>query len=109
MKKSVIVRFDDYKTASHKLNRLRGDVQARSFIDLISGADLEANPRVAKKGAVTKEIEECLVDSPELFHYKSKGLLVACREVEILERNRVRFEFEDTELEGILDLSLIHI
>lgn len=103
MKKSVIVRFDDYKTSSHKLNRLRGDVQARSFVDLITGADLEANPRVAKKGSVTKEIEDCLVDSPELFHYKSKGLLVACREVEILERNRVRFEFEDTELEGILD------
>lgn len=72
-------------------------------MDLITDADLEANPRVAKKGPVTKEIEDCLTDCPELFHYKSKGLLVACREVEMLERNRVRLEFEDPELEGILD------
>lgn len=103
MKKFVIVRFDDYKTATHKLNRLRGDVQAASFIELITDADLEANPRVAKNGSVTREIEDCLRESPELFHYKSKGLLLACREVEILERNRVRLLFEDPELEGILD------
>ncbi|WP_218934121.1 AIPR family protein [Rosistilla ulvae] len=103
MKSSVIVRFDDFKASQHKLNRIRGDVRAPSFIDLITGADLEANPRVAKKGAVTKEIEDCLTDCPELFHYKSKGLLVACREVELLERNRVRLRFEDPELEGILD------
>jgi hypothetical protein len=103
MKKSVVVRFEDYQASTHKLNRLRGDVLAASFVDLITQADLEANPRVAKRGPVTSEIEDCLVESPELFHYKSKGLLVACREVELLERKRVRLEFEDSELEGILD------
>lgn len=103
MNSSVIIRFDDFNTSTHKLNRIRGDVLAASFVDLISAADLEANPRVAKVGTVTNEIEDCLSDSPELFHYKSKGLLVACSDVEMFERNRVRLEFGDPELEGILD------
>ena len=41
--------------------------------------------------------------SPELFHYKSKGILIGTSDHERLQRNRVRLRITDPDIEGILD------
>jgi hypothetical protein len=102
--KKVILRFDDV-TARDKyvLRQLQGTVTPDSMIRLISAADLKANPREAKKGDVTDEIEETLTSSPQLFPFKSKGLLVAAADSVPLERQRFELTFEDDDIEGVLD------
>ena len=101
---NTIVKFD-YSSLREKygIHTLQGTVPATSIIQLIDNADLNANPREAKLGKVTSEIIESICDSPELFHFKSKGLLVSCRSCEPLERNRFKLSFEDPDFEGILD------
>lgn len=99
----VIVRIVDPSLRRRKLNKLVGDIPLSSFIDLISAADLEANPRAAKSGDVTDAIEESLETESEIFEFLTKGVLVAARKVDELERNRYRLTFEDPVLEGILD------
>lgn len=103
MQNSVIIRVIDPSIRRRKLCKLTGDIPISSFIDVISYADLEANPRAAKQGAVTDEIEESLQLEPEIFEFLTKGVLLAARKVEELERNRFRLTFEDPALEGILD------
>lgn len=100
---SVIIRVVDPSIRRRKLNRLVGDIRLSSFIDVISAADLEANPRAAKTGDVTDAIEESLEKEADIFEFLTKGVLVAARKVEELERDRFRLTFEDPALEGILD------
>ncbi len=100
---TVIVRVVDPSIRCRKLNKLVGDIQLSSFIDIISAADLEANARAAKSGDVTDAIEESLETEADIFEFLTKGVLVAARKVEELERNRYRLTFEDPALEGILD------
>lgn len=73
------------------------------MIRLIDVADLEANPREAKVGDVTEAIQECLETTPQWFHFKSKGILIAAGTCIPLERNRFELAFNDREIEGILD------
>jgi hypothetical protein len=103
--KKVILRFDEYSTRSHYLlRRLEGTATVDSMIRLIDQADLEANPRDAKAGSVTDAIQETLETSPELFPFKSKGLLLAAGECrDLKERNRFELSFENGSLEGVLD------
>ncbi|UYG03538.1 hypothetical protein OCT51_20565 [Halomonas sp. LR3S48] len=100
---SVVLRYKNVSQSSDQLQKLSGEVYPSTFVDLISRADLEANPRNAKVGPVTNDIEVSLVETPQIFHYKTKGVLIAARSVESLERNRFKLTFEDEELEGILD------
>jgi hypothetical protein len=87
----------------YALRRIEGTVLPESMIRLIDIADLKANPREAKVGDVTDEIEESLETTPRLFHFKSKGILLAA--ARCIERERSRFElsFHDEDIEGILD------
>jgi hypothetical protein len=100
----VVLRYDDVSTRDkYALRRLEGTVTPGSMIRLINIADLKANPREAKVGDVTDEIEETLTQTPELFQFKSKGLLLAASECTPLERNRFELTFEDSDIEGVLD------
>ncbi|MBL8182994.1 MAG: AIPR family protein [Blastocatellia bacterium] len=86
-----------------KLNKLVSSINAQDFIKLLKTANNKVNPRSAKKNAITESIQETLSESPELFWFKSKGMLLATERCEILERNRVRLSFCNEESEGIMD------
>jgi len=86
-----------------KLNKLVSSINAEDFIKLLKAADNKINPRSAKKNSITEGIQDTLSESPELFWFKSKGMLIATEQCDILERNRVRPSFNKPEFEGITD------
>ncbi|MEX0299797.1 MAG: hypothetical protein AB3N28_12070 [Kordiimonas sp.] len=103
MKNDVIVKLNDISKQTNGINKVVGTIGLKSFCDLISAADLDANPREAKVNDVVRDIEDSLDQNADIFHYMSKGVLVAARNVDELERGRLRLTFEEPRLEGILD------
>lgn len=99
----VVLKIHDAARQQRRLNKLLGSVALPNLIDLISSVELEANPRLAKVGRVTEEIEESLANEGEVFEFMSKGILIAASDIEELERSRFRLTFDDPDLEGILD------
>jgi hypothetical protein len=100
----VVVRFDEVCTSDkYGLRRIQGTATVDSMIRLIDIADLQANPREAKVGDVTEEIEDSLEATPQLFHFKTKGILLAAGVCLPRERNRFELKFDDEDIEGILD------
>lgn len=85
------------------IKRYTGFVRGRDLYALFDHVSLEANPRAAKVGSVTNAILESLDETPELFPFKSKGILIGTSEYEALQRNRFELNFENPESEGILD------
>ncbi|MDB5710527.1 MAG: hypothetical protein JWL96_2597 [Sphingomonas bacterium] len=85
------------------IKRYTGFVRGRDLYALFDHVSLEANPRAAKVGSVTSAILESLRETPELFPFKSKGILIGTSGYEALQRNRFELNFEDPESEGILD------
>ena len=66
-------------------------------------ADNKVNPRTAKINPITKSIHETLETSPDLFWYKSKGILLSTESCKFLDRNRIEISLGDEEHEGIMD------
>jgi hypothetical protein len=85
------------------IKRYTGFVRGRDLYPLFDHVSLEANPRAAKTGAVTDAIIGSLQTSPELFPFKSKGILLGTSNYEPLQRNRFELHFEDPASEGVLD------
>jgi hypothetical protein len=101
---NVIVRFEKVaEQAAGPVLRIIGFARARELLQLFDSADLEANPRSAKAGPVTEEILESIADTPDVFVFKTKGILIGASYYERLQRNRYRLNFENTKIEGILD------
>jgi len=101
---SVIVRFDQVaEQAAGPVLRIFGFARARELLQLFDSADLEANPRSAKAGPVTEDILESISETPNIFVFKTKGILIGASVYEKLQRNRYRLTFENTKIEGILD------
>lgn len=101
---NVIVRFDTVaEQPAGPVLRIVGFARARELLQLIDAADLEANPRSAKAGPVTDDILDSIDETPDLFVFKTKGILVGASFYEKLQRNRYRLSFENTKIEGILD------
>jgi len=101
---NVIVRFEKVaEQAAGSVQRIVGFVRARELIPLFDAADLDANPRSAKSGPVTADILDSIMDTPETFVFKTKGILIGASYYERLQRNRYRLNFENTKIEGILD------
>ncbi|WP_435653029.1 hypothetical protein ACSC9T_06480 [Pseudomonas putida] len=100
---SVTIRVNDAATQLYPLQKITGNMPLTAMIDLINHVDLDANPRLAKTGRVTQDIEESLENQSDIFHFMSKGILIAASKVEPLDRSRFRLFFDDPELEGILD------
>ena len=99
----VVVRFDEVcERDKYDLRRIEGTATAGSMIRLIDVADLQANPREAKVGDVTDAIEESLEDTPGLFPFKTKGILLAAGR-QPRERKRYELHFDDEDIEGVLD------
>jgi hypothetical protein len=100
----VVMRFDEFCARDkYTLRRVEGTATVDSMIRLIDVADLEANPREAKVGEVTDAIQETLEETPNLFPFKSKGILLAAGECKVLERSRFELCFNDRQIQGILD------
>jgi hypothetical protein len=85
------------------VRKLYGLLPPKSLVQLLDTDDLAANPRSAKKGSVTADIEDSLKTSSELFPAKTKGILLASSSYKVLERDRYQLSFVEPETEGILD------
>lgn len=100
----IIVRFEQVtEQVEGPVRRIVGFVRAKNMLQLFDAADLEANPREAKAGAVTADIIEAIRDTPDIFPFKTKGVLVGASGYQALQRNRYELNFENTKIEGILD------
>ncbi len=107
MKQSkIVIRFDQVAEQVHgPVRRITGFVKAKNLITLFDESDLrlEANPREPKSGPITDDIIECIRETPDLYLFKSKGLLLGSADYDALQRNRYEFRFEDPRIEGVLD------
>lgn len=83
--------------------RLIGFVPAKYLLPLFDQAGLAANPRSSRRNSVVDDILGTLKTSPELFRYKSKGILIGTADCRSLQRNRFRVRFNDPDIEGVLD------
>lgn len=100
----LLIRFETVdRQTEGPVTRLVGFARARNLLALLDAADLEANPRTAKVGQITSDIIESIQTSPELFPFKTKGILVASANCRELERRRYHMTFENPAIEGILD------
>lgn len=101
---SIILRFNQVaEQASGAVMRVTGFIKARDLLPLFDSADLEANPRSAKSGPVTDDIRESIDETPDIFVFKTKGILVGASNCVRLQRSRYQITFENTKIEGILD------
>ena len=100
----LLIRFETVdRQTEGPVTRLIGFARARNLLPLLDAADLEANPRTAKVGQITADIMESIQTTPELFPFKTKGILVASANCRELERRRYHMTFENPAIEGILD------
>jgi hypothetical protein len=108
---SFIIRFQDAAIQPSQPNtgdgavvkRVVGVVAIKHLLPLFHKEALDPNPRSARVNRVTKDIVSTLKSTPELFRFKSKGVLIGSSKHEALQRNRFRVEFGDTSVEGALD------
>jgi hypothetical protein len=103
MNKSLTIKINQCsEQVVGPVRKLYGLLPPKSVIQLLDADDLAANPRSAKKGSVTADIEGSLKE-PELFPAKTKGILLASSSYKALDRDRYQFSFVDPDCEGILD------
>ena len=100
----IIVKFEDVaEQVNGPVKRLVGFVLAKNMLSVFDAADLEANPRSAKTGAVTQAIIESIETDPAIFPFKTKGILIGSSSFSTLQRHRYELRFVDPHLEGVLD------
>lgn len=85
------------------ISKISSSLTPLSLLYLVKTAQNKINPRTATVNQITRSIQSTLSDCPELFWYKTKGILIATESCEILDRNRVRLSFEHEKFEGIMD------
>lgn len=108
MSNNIIVKLQDSndpKTSKEKvkINKIISSISPSDFVKLLNKVETVVNPRDPKPNKVTKNIYETLDKSPELFWFKSKGILLATEQCDLLDRNRVRLSLNTPEYEGIMD------
>ena len=86
-----------------KIKKIISSISPGTLIRLVKNADNKINPRTATANPITKAIYETLDKSPSLFWYKTKGILIATKKCDLLDRNRIRISFDDPVFEGIMD------
>ncbi len=101
---NVIIKFDfSVEQTVGQITKITGFIRAKYLISVIDTLDLKANPRSSKTGSVTTAIQESIENDPNLFPFKTKGILLASSRYERLERNRIKIMPDNFEIEGILD------
>lgn len=86
-----------------KIQKVVSTISPLTFIKVLHLADNKVNPRIATVNKITKSIYETLDVSPELFWFKSKGILISTEYFELLDRNRVKISLSNLDYEGIMD------
>lgn len=102
--KSIVIKFDH--SSEQRLGRVTkivGLVQANYIARIIDYLDLDANPRNSKTGAVTSAIQDSILHDPELFPFKTKGILLAAAGYSRIEEGEYEITVKNPALEGILD------
>ena len=107
-KNTIILKLEHNSEAqisreSVKIRKIISSISPATLIRLVKDADNQINPRTATANPITKAIYETLDTSPELFWFKTKGILLATENCERLERNRIRVTFNNPAYEGIMD------
>jgi len=100
----TIIRFDQAaEQADGALKRVVGFVQAKNMLSLFDDATLDANPRSARANAVTTDIIESVAEAPQIFQFKTKGILLGSSDYSELDRRRYELRFNNPAYEGLLD------
>lgn len=86
-----------------KICKIVSSITPLDFIRLLKNADNKVNPRTATVNPVVRSIEETLTVSPDLYFFKTKGLLISTQSCETLDRNRLKLTFNDSQTEGVMD------
>lgn len=103
MTKQTIIRvYHATEDNFDAITRVTGYLKGKHLLQLFQPKILDANPRKPKANRVASEIIDTLKGTPELFQFKSKGLLIGTASVVDLERNRYKVSFSKGS-EGILD------
>lgn len=105
---SFILRFADVAVQptgdrNGFIRRAIGFAGIGQLLPLLDARALAPNPRSARRNSIIEGILGTLNDTPELFRFKSKGLLISSHKVEELQRNRFRVEFSKDFVDGVLD------
>lgn len=104
MSNNTIIRFvEAAEQTSGDITRIVGFIPAKHLLPLFKKNILDANPRKPKINRVTAEILDTLAETPELFQFKSKGILIGTSQPKQLQRNRYQLTFGPNGAEGILD------
>ena len=105
---TFILKFDEVAVQPTKnqdtlIQRAVGFVGLKSLLPILDSKSLAPNPRSAKRNSTIAGIIGSLEDTPDIFRYKSKGLLISSHNVDILDRNRFRIDFKKDFVDGVLD------
>ena len=99
-----VIRFEESASqTTGDIKRVIGFVPSRHIYALFDNPAIDANPRRPRVNRVTSDILSTLSSTPELFHFKSKGILLGTSSYEALQRNRFQLNFDDPTSEGVLD------
>jgi hypothetical protein len=85
------------------IRRAIGFVNIGQLLPILDSKALAPNPRTAGRNPIIEGILGTLNNTPELFRYKSKGLLISSHKVEELQRSRFRVTFDKEFVDGVLD------
>ena len=107
-KKNVRVRFQKpvikQPISEANITRITGFMDPVSFVRLVRAGGLNANPRTPKETSITKAIVDTLKTQPDLFPFKSKGVLFGATDCRDLERERFEVCFHgEPNVVGLLD------
>lgn len=107
-KNSVTVRFMKpvvkQTIPETNISRIVGFIDPLSFIRLYKAGGMEANPRVPKESQITKAIMDTIENQPDLFPFKTKGVLFGATKCIELERERYEVSFDgEKDRLGVLD------
>jgi len=100
----TIIRFEQAaEQADGPIKRIVGFVPAKNMLSLFDDATLDANPRSAKANGVVLDIIGSVRDTPKIFQFKTKGILLGTSHFAELDRKRYELHFDDPAYEGLLD------
>lgn len=101
---SMIIKFEHSgEQCLGRVTKIVGLVQAKYIARIIDYLDLDANPRNSKTGPVTAAIQESILNDPELFPFKTKGILLAAADYKRIGGGEYEITVKNPALEGILD------
>lgn len=103
-KTDIVIKLDFIvEQTVGNIKKIAGFVTPEYLISIINALDLEANPRFSKTGAVTDAIQDSIKNTPPLFPFKTKGILLAASWYEQLDSGKIRINLDIHDMEGILD------